>query len=243
MAEKIKKMDAVRKKKAMLENQKDAEGETEKIAGNINQKVKYGIHCTLVITERIIGTLMDAYKNIFVVTEKTDAMFYNDQGFAYFDKGNYEKAIESFLKYVEKVDAQDVDVLFYLGMAYAHMNKHDEAIDYLKKAEQLDGNDPDIISELSSCLVKAEKYEEAIGYLKKAIEIKPEISNNYFLLGTAYEKAGNSEEAIDMYRKSIELNPRDPLLYHALGFMYESTGKHRDAMACFKKAMEVEKNR
>lgn len=205
--------------------------------------VRYGAHCTLVVTERVISRLMDGYKSIFLVDNGSDANFHKEQGFAAFDKGDYEKSIQQFHAFLENTDKEDAEILYCLGDAYVNLEDYENGLLYLRKAEVLEPNDADIISRIGETLIKQEEYNAAIDYLKKGIEIVPDVVETYYMLGTAYEKTEKFNEATEMYKKAIDLNPKDPLYYHALGFVFESSGKHSEAIACFKKAMELEKNR
>jgi tetratricopeptide (TPR) repeat protein len=208
------------------------------------EKTKYAVYATLTVTENMINRLMNLYRDIFITDEnKKKANFYKEQGLNYFDKADYQKAIDLLLMCIDQKKTKDAEVLFYLGKSHALTDKHKEAIDYLRRALLLEGNDSGVISELASCLVEVGEYQEAIECLRKAIELEPEVAQNHYLLGIAYEKTGQFEEAAQMYKKAMEFNPREPLFYHALGFMYESSGRHNDAIACFRKAMELEKNR
>jgi tetratricopeptide (TPR) repeat protein len=207
------------------------------------EKAKHGLHHTLTITERVISHCMGAYKNIFVLDGKGEADFHREKGYNHFDKGNYEKAIDSFLEYIKANDEEDSEVLFYLGLSYAGREDFNEALNYLKRAEGLEPEDADIAMEIGKCYLKLEQYKEAGDYFAKAIETVPDAAENYYHMGASYEKRKRLKEAIDSYKKAIELEPRSPIYYHALGFAYESSGKHNDAIACFKKAMELEKTR
>ncbi len=199
-------------------------------------------HKALIVTERVIGKLIDAYQNTFVVDDKLEAGYFKDQGYVFFDKGDFERAIEKFLLFLDE-NEPDAEMLYYLSLAYCNLEEYENATKHLKKAEQLEKEDSDILHELGSCLVKTQKYKEAVSYLKRAIKLVPDEASNYYLLGTVYEKTNMLKESIETYKKTIDIDPKDPLYYHALGFAFESNGQHKDAIACFKKAMELERSR
>ena len=238
-------VEAPRKRKVAVEAAEETahEEHAEESKPDIGSKVKYSIHCLLVVLSRLTDGLMSLYEKLFVVDEKVGTLeFSKDHGFSAFEKGDYEKAAKNFLIANEESDGTDPEILFYLGLSYANQEKYQEAVDFLKESEVLKADDPDIVSEIGSSLMKLERYEEAVSYLKKAIELTPDVSAHYYSLGTACEKTGKLEDAITHYKRAIEIDPRDSVYYHALGFAYEAAGKHVDAIACFKKAMELEKN-
>ena len=209
-------------------------------APGIDFHMKVAANVTLSTAERIINGLSNAYQSVFVAPEQTKASFNKDQGYKYFEKGDYEKAMHSFLSFEEE-HADDADVIYMLAMCHKNMDEHKEAVEYLKKAEKLEKNDANIITELGDCLVVLEEYSEAIPYLLKAIEADEEHADSYYHLGTCYEKTENVEEAKKFYKKAIDLEPRQAVYYQALGFLYESNGNHNDAIVCFKKAMDLER--
>ncbi|MEI6437204.1 MAG: tetratricopeptide repeat protein [Candidatus Omnitrophota bacterium] len=207
---------------------------------DIGHHFKVATNVTLSTAERIINGLSNAYQSVFVAPEQTQASFNKDQGYKYFEKGDFEKSQHAFLLFDEE-NPGDVDVLYMLAMCHKNMEEHKEAVEYLKKAEKLDKNDVNIITELGDCLVVLEEYAEAIPYLLKAIEVNDEHADSYYHLGTCYEKTENVEEAKKFYKKAIDVEPRQAVYYQALGFLYESNGNHNDAIVCFKKAMDLER--
>ncbi|MBF0569191.1 MAG: tetratricopeptide repeat protein [Candidatus Omnitrophica bacterium] len=222
----------VKAKRAKKEEQKPA----------ITEKFKVAASVSLSAAERIINGLSQAYQNVFVAPPETKVNFNEEQGFKYFEKGDYEKAKDFFLSYFEESGKEtDAEVIYMIAMCHKNMDEYKEAIEYLRKADKLEQDDPNIITELGDCLVAIEEYSEAITYLKKAAEIHPDHADIYYHLGTCYEKTEQIEEAKKFYKKAIDLEPREAVYYQALGFVYESSGNHKDAIVCFKKAMEVEK--
>lgn len=223
---------------------KQAHAHKPHVKHGVLMQLGHMIYCVLVITERIINALMGAYRGIFVVDERVDANFHKERGMKSLEGGKFDKAVEHFLESLEHENQDDKDTLYYLGMSYANLDNHEEALKYLKKADELGGQEgPDLALQISTCLMKLEEYPQALEYYKKVIDLIPEENkaSSYYQMGTAYEKTEHLDEARDMYKKSIDLDPRDPLYYHALGFLYEKKGQHHDAIACFRKAMEVER--
>ncbi|MBF0253583.1 MAG: tetratricopeptide repeat protein [Candidatus Omnitrophica bacterium] len=210
---------------------------------DVTGAIKFGIHCTMVVTERIISAIMAGYRKLFVVDVKVRGGFYKEEGLKAYQKHDYEAAVKNLEQSVEEEEEEDVEVLYHLGMAHAYLEEYETAVDILKKAEKIEPDDADTVAEIADCLIRLERYAEAVEYCEKAVQLTPDAASNHYLLGTAYEKTGKLEEATRTYKKCIEMDPRDPVYYHALGFAYESAGKHNDAIGCFKKAMELEKKR
>ncbi|MBF0571459.1 MAG: tetratricopeptide repeat protein [Candidatus Omnitrophica bacterium] len=207
----------------------------------IQEKLKVAAFASVSAAERIMNGLSNAYQSIFVAPPEAKVNFNKEQGFKFFDKGDYEKAKDSFLSYLEEGNEKDANILYMIAMCHKNMEEYKEAIEYLRKADKLEKDDPNLITELGDCLLSIEEYPEAITFLKKASEIHPDEADIYYHLGTCYEKTEQIEEAKKCYKKAIDLEPREAVYYQALGFVYETSGNHKDAIVCFKKAMDVEK--
>ncbi|MBF0531980.1 MAG: tetratricopeptide repeat protein [Candidatus Omnitrophica bacterium] len=222
---------------------KPKKSKEENLKDNITQKIQLGTHRMLSTTERIIQGLSNAYENIFIGKEDVKKDFEKEQGIKFYNKGNYERALEHFDAYLQDVDGQDADVLYLMAMCQVHQGDHKAAAVDLKKAEKLSPEDEDIIMESAKCLFALENYSEALAYLKKATAIIPDDADVYYHLGTCYEKLDQIEDAKKNYKKAIDLSPREAVYYHALGFVYENSGNHKDAIVCFKKAMDLEREK
>ncbi|MFT7636450.1 MAG: tetratricopeptide (TPR) repeat protein [Candidatus Omnitrophota bacterium] len=206
-------------------------------------KVGHAIQAMLEISDRISNGLINSYKNVFVVDEAVDVGFHKERGIKSFEKGDIKRANEHLLEAIEHEDEEDQETLYYLGLTYAHMEDHEEALECLQKSENVGDDNADIIAEIIQCLFKLERYAEMVPYSERLIDLVPEKENasNYYYWGSALEKTEKPVLAAEKYRKAIDLEPRDPLYYHALGFVFENQGNHKDAIACFRKAMELEK--
>ncbi|MBF0330858.1 MAG: tetratricopeptide repeat protein [Candidatus Omnitrophica bacterium] len=210
---------------------------------SINEKLKIAAHVSMSTAERIINGLTNAYTSVFVAPESTKVNFLKEQGYKYFEKGDYEKARDNFIEFIDSVEADDADVLYMIAMCHKNLDDYKEALEFLRKAEVLESEDQNVVAEIGDCLLTLEEYAEAIGYLNKAAEVNPDHGDIFYHLGTCYEKTEQIEEAKKFYKKAIDLEPREAVYYQALGFLYETTGNHKDAIVCFKKAMDMEKGK
>lgn len=213
-----------------------AEGVSEGVTS-----VKFAFHAALAVTDRLIGGLMKAYRSVFVLDESQRTDFDKVQGFAYFDKKDYRRAVESFRACLASNGGNDTEVLFHMGLAHAHMEEYTEAIDCFRGVDALLKDDCDVVVELATCFLKTEDYAQASEYLGRGMELDPANAELRYMLGSVREKTEEWDAAVESYRSAIELDPKQPLYYHALGFAYESSGNHEDAITCFRQAMELER--
>ena len=55
----------------------------------------------------------------------------------YFDAGNYEKAVETYQRYI-RIDPRNADVIADMGVSYRKLGKSKEAVDAFRKALEVD---------------------------------------------------------------------------------------------------------
>lgn len=93
------------------------------------------------------------------------------KGASYFNKGEYNKAIE-FLNKALELDKNNAIIYLWLGAAYNNKSKYDKAIDILNKALELDENSVDNYYWLGAAYFNKGKCDKAIKNLEKALELK-----------------------------------------------------------------------
>ncbi len=64
---------------------------------------------------------------------------YANKGFLYFEKGEFDKALEYYMKAYE-IDNKDLLVMFNIGLSYKRLGKHGDAISYFEKIIKIGGN-------------------------------------------------------------------------------------------------------
>ena len=95
-----------------------------------------------------------------------------------------EKFREAYnlLKQLEKVEPDDTDVLYALGVVYSALEQPRKAIQYYHKAAA-DGYElGTIYSNIADEYVKMDQREEARNYYRKALKIKPEDERSLYEL-------------------------------------------------------------
>jgi len=88
------------------------------------------------------------------------------------DSGFFQKAIESYKKYLEK-NPTNVDVIIDMGVCYYQLRNYDTAIKTMEKGISLDPKHQ--IAYFNLGIVNSAKgnHDEAVNYWKKAVEINP----------------------------------------------------------------------
>lgn len=112
----------------------------------------------------------------------------------------------------EKIDKEDYESHFSLGIAYLEQELVDEAIEEFKLACKDEKRAVDCYSILSFCYRKKKDYKQALDWLEQALEISKKGSSQYFglkyELAALYEEMKEREKALSLYNEIKKWNPK-----------------------------------
>ncbi len=134
-----------------------------------------------------------------------DPEIWNCLGFAYAEKGNWQKAKDAYDRALS-IDQKYAELLFNLGNVYLSEAIEKRSVDPLQKSME---------------------------NFQKAIHVDPNYPAPYFGLGRVYRILRNSEGAIKSLKKAVELQPDFDEAYYYLGLTYLDKGAKSQALACF----------
>jgi type IV pilus assembly protein PilF len=126
-----------------------------------------------------------AVKNIFY---RTPEYAYYNMGWAYYNTGELEKAVESYSKAVA-ANKSYAQAWYSMGLAYEKMNKSKDAVHSYEKAAAAFPGYLDAYFNMGIALVKAKDKPGAVKAFEKVIEIAP-----------ASEKAQSAREYIGLIK-------------------------------------------
>lgn len=154
----------------------------------------------------------------------------NALGIAYFQFGEYDKALSAF-RHVTELDPDNYLGHQNIGAIYFQQAKYDEAIVAFQKAIQHFPG-ADVYSDLGLALLYLKRYPDAIAALEKSAEMHP---NDELVIGNladGYLWSGQKEKAKATYNKAISLaianlgvNPKDAAVLGDLALYYAKTGQ------------------
>jgi Flp pilus assembly protein TadD len=192
---------------------------------------------------------------VFGCSRKTDN-HYNKLGVNYFNNGQYDYAINAFIKAI-KLNPSNAEVHFNLGRAYNRKGMDDKArvefsissrIDpetfdecVIKYKEKIDYEltDTQHLAELGRDYAEKGMLDEAIDTYKKVLEIEPENVRVHYVLGTLYSKKGMYDEAISEFRRAIEIDQSMPEAHYNLGMAYYKQGEIDMAISEYKSTLNL----
>ena len=146
-------------------------------------------------------------------------------------KEQYNDAF-TILKQLERIQPDDTDVLYALGVVMSALDQPRKAIQYYNKAAA-DGYELGIIyGNIADEYVKMDRRQDARNYYRKALKAKPDDEHSLYELANCYEDDGLIDKWIDYYRRFVEEHP-----YSAVGWFCLAEGYA--AAMLFEKAIDA----
>lgn len=162
-------------------------------------------------------------------------IFYN-RGQTYQQLKNHAAALADFEKAVQLGCKKPVrDIQLSLGLAYAGLNRHNEAInafDVALKAKP----DADCHYQKGNSYAALNNMAEAVRQYEAATQLKPDFTDAWNNMGNALAVSGNFSAAIPAYDKAIALNGGASNVWFNRGMARNSAGDRAGACADWQKA-------
>jgi Flp pilus assembly protein TadD len=177
----------------------------------------------------LLGDYPDADKWLTKMLEWTpnDSEGWYYLGRTKYNENRFDEAVHAFQQCL-KLDPQDVKVEDNLGLAYAGLNRVNEAVAAYHSAIEWQKDaltkNPGPFIDLADLLLNQNRSSEAISYLREAIQIAPQDSKAHELLGKAYARLNEFPQAQAELEKAAELAPQNANLPCMLGPMYRKQG-------------------
>ena len=167
--------------------------------------------------------------SIHAVDDDDRAFAYNSIGQAYYNKGEYDKAIgyheKALAICLKTLGAERPEVgtsYVNIGLQYANKGEYDKAIGYYEKAlpiflKTLGAEHPLVATtynNIGQAYYNKGEYDKAIGYHEKALAIclktlgaeRPEVGTSYNNIGLAYRNKGEYDKALEYYGKALAID-------------------------------------
>jgi len=189
-------------------------------------RIRFGMEEKITIKLRKIPPRIDEDKDL-------------SKGIDFFTQGQYDKAIASFEKVIEKFPSS-VEGYYNLGLTYLRKGDIDQAIVLLEKAKELYPEGIEVYLALGECYFNKGDSEKAMISFSRAIELQPDNPRSYYNLGIVYYKLDKTNEALQAFNKSIELNPEFSSAYYQAGLASVKREDFERAIKYFEDFLRVE---
>lgn len=148
--------------------------------------------------------------------------YYNKKGKEYYQKNEYDSAIEYFYKAIT-VDHHNAQAYNNLAMTYWLKNNPSEAIKYFKKANSINKIYTQPLVNLAAVYKQLGDKKNQFYYLQKAIKLNPSDYLAYYWLGDYYRFEGQYQQAIESYKEVVKINPKYSDAYLNLAICFFET--------------------
>jgi tetratricopeptide (TPR) repeat protein len=135
-------------------------------------------------------------------------------GDCYREKGEYDKALESYNKLVTQAGTDTAmgktmgaKGLAAIGLCYLKQNDMTQAQDYFKKSIEMAPQDEILPFNVAEIYFSNAQIDDAIKYFEMATQIKPDWPDPYLRVAYAYLNKGDSAKAAENLEKFIKLEP------------------------------------
>lgn len=133
---------------------------------------------------------------------------YNNRGLAYFDQGEYDKAIADFSRAIE-LKRDYADGYYNRGLAYHKKAEYNKAIADYTGAIIINPEYLKAYINRGQVYSANRNHENALRDFRRAIEITPLDTAGYFNLAYLYLALGEKKEAIAVYKKILKIEPNN----------------------------------
>ncbi len=146
--------------------------------------------------------------------------------FKEFQNNNYTTAIKILTK-AHKLDSNNPEILYNLGVASCRIEQYVEAIDYFRRLLELRTKTVDILQVLrliSFSLLKLGLFDDALLYCMQGLDLHNDDTVLMHLSAYALDMAGKSEDAIEYYMKILEIDPENISAKNSLAYLLAKSG-------------------
>jgi len=145
-----------------------------------------------------------------------------------------------FLKKAEQIDAQNVDVLFYLGKYYSAVKDYGNAIRYLQKSLDIKYDQADGHLTLGAAYYRAELFQQALKEFIIGYELDNTDLDARFDQALAYMALKEDEKALGILIEVTRSDPNNEKFMRTLGACYYRLQKYEDAKSTFVAVLKLD---
>jgi tetratricopeptide (TPR) repeat protein len=174
----------------------------------------------------------------FLTTDLSDYLVYNNRGFTYLSKDDYDRALADFN---QAIQLQPGSTLAYFNRASVYFVKqdYDRALADLNQVIQLQPNFDLAYVKRGSVYFSQGDYDRALADLDHAIQRQPNSAPFYAVRGEIYFKRDNLDRAIADLSQAIKLQPNFVDAYYQRGRSYREKGDYDRAIVDYDQVIKL----
>ena len=166
------------------------------------------------------------------------------QGIDFYQKGNYDQAINAFRRSAALSPFSDntAKAYDYLGKAYLKQEKTAEAIKVYEEAIRIYPAHDEFHLGLGDIYLKGNMPNDALKEFEAAVKINPGSAESRYSLGQSYLTAGQLNAAREQFTQVVRLTPTSAAGFFGLGQTARLAGDYQEAVLQLEKAVTVNRN-
>lgn len=138
--------------------------------------------------------------------EFTDSELYQKTGYCYQSAGNFEEALEYYLK-ADLIKPNNLWTLRHIAICYRNMKKSEMALDYFLRAAEIAPDNLSVNLNIGHCYLEQKQYDEALKYYFKVDYLDTKGTKARRPIAWCSFLAGKTEQAWRYYEKILDNNP------------------------------------
>ena len=147
------------------------------------------------------------------------ARAHSNLGFAYFDAGRYDRALEETEKAIQ-IDPKLAMAYYVRHLALEKMGDISKAIEVAKKSLEIDPKLHMAEFSLGKIYLAKEEPEVSVEYFRRFLKAYPYAPEVHHLLGVAYATQKRFDKAVSEFESEVRVNPSNSLTHLNLGQIY-----------------------
>ncbi len=168
----------------------------------------------------------------------TDAKTYYQMGNDYYEKGDYDRAIQNYNMAI-LLNPVFSEAFFNRALSYYQLKNFEKSVADYTKAMELDPQNPIIYNNRGDAYYRKQDFQSAIKDYDKALMLNKNYLKAFYNRGLSYASIEEYEKAIEDFTKVVGLKPDFAEAYHLRGLAYEYAGSLASAIADYEKALSL----
>ncbi|HDP80198.1 MAG TPA: tetratricopeptide repeat protein, partial [Spirochaetes bacterium] len=208
----------------------------------VNERYRMDAEMNRIRRHFLDGRLKDLESALMSYAQKYDVAadreYHFYMGFSQESRGDYRKAVESYLRAIE-INPGYARARNSLGNLYCRLRKYHFALPHYKKALEINGYNPFIHYNIGSLYFETGDLDNALPHLLKAVEYKRNYGNAYHKLGVLMFMKKQYLQAIGYFNHAVSFNTEFHSTHYYVGLSYYFLEKGSLAITSLKKALRM----
>lgn len=164
----------------------------------------------------------------FKLSDLTTGKKYFKKAEKLFNEGNYQQAIQNYLKYLsKKKNRNDIKALYHISICYMELGNPEVGFPFIERLYKLKGTELQYAVLYAEYLVQLKRLKDAINVYKGILAIYPDDYLSYVRLGELLVNDGKLKEAREMWLKAVSLKDKPVEAYALLSESYLNVEKNK----------------